>query len=201
MTASGIDAGEGLVVRVFEQRRRTCSDGALDHFEERLEVAEQTLRQTSAQEGCEDLFVGRIAQRKRIELVLVHELVEDVGAEHDGLGDAHARLLLQFLRGFVESDVAQEAFGAEVLQVGVPAHEVVEEGEAASLAAERAIADACKVGILVEASALEHGHHALVLHATIGDDGLEDPLAVCLDVLQTAPRDALEEVGHGEEGT
>ena len=96
-------------MRVLEQRRGSCCDGALDHFEECLEVAEQTLRQTSAQEGCEDLFVGRIAQRKRIELVLVHELVEDVGAEHDSLGDAHTRLLLQFLRGFVETDMAQES--------------------------------------------------------------------------------------------
>ena len=82
-----VDAGKRLVMRVFEQRRGTDGDRPLDHLHEGLDVAHQAVGQMATQEDAEDIFVRRIAQSHLVELVLVHELVEDVGAEHYGLGD------------------------------------------------------------------------------------------------------------------
>ena len=78
---------------------------------------------------------------------------------------------------------------------------MVDEGQAAPFAAQRAVADAGEVGVAVEAFALEHRHHALVLHAAVADDGVEDDLAVGIHVLQFMPGDVLEECRHGEDSS
>ena len=56
------------------------------------------------------------------------------------------------------------------------------------------------MGIFVEASAVEDGDNALVLHVSILYDGIEDDLSVCIDVLQLLPGDGLQELRHGEDG-
>ena len=125
------------------------------------------------------LFVGQVAQGHLIELVGIHELVEDVGTEHDGLRDAGR--------------------DARHLHVLVTREHSVDEGQAASLAAQRTLADAGEIAVFVEAFALEDGHYALVFHLAVGDDGVEDNLAVGIDVLKRIPRDALQELRDGEE--
>ena len=79
-------------------------------------------------------------------------------------------------------------------------HQVVDKGQTAAFASQRAVADACKVGVSVETVALEHGHHTLVFHLAVLDDGLEDEFPVGVHVLQAVPRDGPQELGNGEHG-
>ena len=83
----------------------------------------------------------------------------------------------------------------------MPLDDIVEEGEAAALASERAFANAREVGILVELATVEDCHDAGVLHMSVLHDGIEDYLAVGIDILQLMPRHLLEECRHGEDGT
>ena len=77
--------------------------------------------------------------------------------------------------------------------------DVVEECQTASLASERAIPDAGKVAVLIKTLTLEDGHHALVAHLAVADNGIEDDLTVGINVLQGIPGDVLEELRDGEE--
>ena len=79
--------------------------------------------------------------------------------------------------------------------------DIVEEGEATPLAPERAVADAREVGVAVELATVEDRHHADVLHVAVLHNGVEDDLAVRVNVLQPMPRDLLQELAHGEDGT
>ena len=83
----------------------------------------------------------------------------------------------------------------------MPLEQVVDEGEAASLASQTAVTDAGEVGVLVEALALEDRHHALVLHPAVRHDGIQNNLPVGIHVLKSLPGDAFEELRNGEEGT
>ncbi len=179
---SAVDTGEGLVMRVLEQTAAAHGYGASDHLQEGLQVAQQAHGEARAQEMGQHLLVGDVAQCHLVEVIGIHELVEDVGTEHHGLGYSHGHAL-------------------HLVEVGVTLEQVVDEGQAASLAAQTAITDAGKVGILVETLALEHGHHALVLHPAVGHDSVQDNLSVCVHVLQALPGDALEKLRDGEEGT
>jgi hypothetical protein len=106
-----------------------------------------------------------------VEVVCVHKLVEDVGAEHDGLGDADG-----------------DAFA--FIQVWVSSQQMVDEGKATAFSSKAAFANACEVAVLVETLSLEDCHYALILHAPVGNDGIENDGSVCVDVLQAFPCDA-----------
>ena len=169
-------------MRVLEQAGGTYRDRPVHDVEEGFHVADQSHRQSGAEEVLQDFLVGDVAERQLIEVVGVHELVEDIGAEHDGLWDADCHAFL-------------------LVEVGVASEQVVDEGEAASFAAQAALADAGKVAVLVESLALEDRYDALVLHPSVGHDGVEDDGAVGIDILQALPRDALQKLRDGEEGT
>ena len=179
---SAVDARERLVVGVFEQGRGTDGDRLAHHFEERHEVFSQAFWQTGMEEIMEDVGVGNVAQRHLVELVALHELIENVGTEHDSLRNHHLGI-------------------RETVEFGMALDDVVDEGNATSLASERTVADAGKVGIAVEAVAVEHCHHTLVLHATVSNNGIEDDLAVLVHVLQRIPCDVFQEFGDREQGT
>ena len=166
---------------VLEQRTGTHGDRRLHGIEEREEVGYQRVGQLSTEEVLQDDLVRSVAEGDGIEIVLLHELVEEVGAKHDGLRYRHLGTLI-------------------LVQLGVALDNAVEEGQAAALAAERALADAGKVGIAVELQSVEDGHHADVLHAAVLHDGVEDNLPVGIDILQLVPRDVLQEGRHGEDG-
>ena len=176
-----IDAGKGLVVRIFEEGRRADGNGLIDHLEIGNEVCAEALGEGGPEESGENFVIGGFGEGQRIEVALLHELVEDVRTEHNGLGELHL-------------------CPGEVVQVGMAQDDVVEEGQAASLAAQRTVADAGKVAVTVEAVAVEYGHNALVLHATVADDGIKDNLPVGIDVLKGVPRDVAQELGDGKEG-
>ena len=177
-----VNAGKGLVVRVFEQRRRTDGDGRLHHVEEGEEVLDQAVGQLGLEEIAQDGVVVRIRQGYLVEVIGLHELVEHVGTEHDGLGNGYTGVV-------------------EFLELGMALYQIVDESQAAALASQRAFTDAGKVGVAVEAVALEDSHHALVLHLAVLDDGFEDDLAVGIHVLQGIPGDGFQEFGDGEHGT
>ena len=80
-------------------------------------------------------------------------------------------------------------------------HQIVDKSKSASLAAQRTVTDAGKVGIAVEAVAFEDCHHSLVFHLAVFYDSLEDDSAVGVHVLQAIPGDGPQELCHGEHGT
>ena len=130
----------------------------------------------------EDDIVGSVAQGDSPQVVRVHELVEEVGTEHDRLRYLHGGVL-------------------KLVELGVALDDVVEECQATALAAQRAVANAGEVGVTVELQAVEDGHHADVLHVAVLHDGIEDDLAVGIHILQLVPRDGFQELRDGEDGT
>ena len=176
-----VDAGEGLVVRIFEQAGRTDGYRRLHRLEEGEEILHQTVGELGAEEGAQDGLVVSIAQGYLIKLVGVHKLVEHVSTKHHRFR-YHDRGVLEFF------------------ELAVPFQHVVDEGKPSPLPAQRAFADSGEVGIAVEAVALEHGHHALVLHFAIFHDGIEDDLPVRVDVLKRIPSDLLQELRHRKNG-
>ena len=176
-----VHAGEGLVVGVFKEAAAAYGYGGVHHLQEGFEVAQQPHGQPGTLEVPQYLLVRDVAQGYLVEFVGVHELVEDVRAQHHGLRYAHL-------------------YAGVLVEVGVPLQDVVDEGQSAPLAAEAAVADAGEVGVLVEPLPLEYRHHALVLHPAVCHDGIQYYLPVCVHVLQAVPRDVLQELGDGEQG-
>ena len=78
--------------------------------------------------------------------------------------------------------------------------EVVDKGQTASLTTQRSFTDAGKVGVGVEAIALEDSHHTLIFHLAVLHDGIEDDLSVSIYVLQTIPCNRAQEFSDREDG-
>ena len=77
--------------------------------------------------------------------------------------------------------------------------QVIYESEAASFASQTAFSDTGKIAVLVETFTLEDCHNTLILHPSIGNNGVENDGTMCIDVLQTFPRNAFQEFRNGEE--
>ena len=132
-------------------------------------------------ESSEDFAVVGIGEGDGIKVVGVHKLLEDVGAEDHRLRNHH--------RGIVEA-----------VDRGMALDDVVDESQTAAFSTQRAFTDTGKVGVLVEAVAFEHRHHALVLHAAVAHDGVKDDLSVGIKVLQLIPREGADEFGQRKHG-
>ena len=160
---------------VLQQGRRTDGDRCLDGVEEDEEVLYEVVGQLCLEEVLEDDLVGRIAQRDGPQVVVVHEAVEEVGTEHHRLGNLHGSI-------------------AKLVEFGMALDDIVQEGQATALTAQRTLTDAGEVGIAVELQSVEHGHHTDILHASVLYDGIEDNLTVGIHILQLVPRDLLQEL-------
>ena len=79
--------------------------------------------------------------------------------------------------------------------------DMVDKGNATSLSSQRTIADTSEIRVTVEAVAMEHSHHTLVLHPSVCHDGIEYDLTVLVHILKRVPRDVLQEFGNREQGT
>ena len=176
-----VDSGEGLIVGILQERRRTDGNGRSRRVEEGEEVGHQRVGQLCPEEVFQDFLIAGIAQCNLIEIVRLHELVEDVRTEHDGLRDTDL--------GVIETG-----------ELRMHLHDVVKESQATSLASQRAVADAGEVGIAVVLVTVEDSHHADVLHVTVLHDGIEDDLPVDIHILKLVPSDVLEIFRHGEDG-
>ena len=174
-----VNAGKGLIVAVFEQRTGADGNGTTGGFDEGEDVSLQTCRKRGAAEGIEDDGIVGIGECELIEVVVVHEFLEEVGAEHYGLGNHDGGIV-------------------ELIEFGVVFDDIVDEGKAAAFPSERTFADACKIRIAVETIATEHGNDSLVFHAAIIDDGFKDGATVGIDVLEFFPRELFDELGRGE---
>ena len=104
----GIDAGERLIVGIFEQRTGTDGDRTLRCLEEGEEVGYQRIGQLRMEEVLQDFIIAGIAQGYRIEIVAHHELVEDIGTEHHGLRNLHGGILILVELGMALDDVVEE---------------------------------------------------------------------------------------------
>ena len=178
----GIYSGERLIMSVLEERRRADCHRTLRGFEEREEVGDERVGQLRTQEVAQYLFVGGVAERYLVQIVLLHKLVEDVRTQHHCLRNLNRH-------------------AGERTEVGVHLYDIVKESQTSALSSERSVADAGEVRVRVKLHTVEHSHHADVLHVAILHDGVEDNLTVSGDVLQTFPRDFLQKVRHGEDGT
>ena len=125
---------------VFEQRRRAYGYRTLNGFEECEEVGYERVGQLRTQEVAQYLFVGSVAERYLVKIVLLHKLVEDVRTQHHGLRylNRHAR---------------------ERTEVGVHLYDIVKESQTSTLSSERSVADAGEVRVRVELHTVEHSHH------------------------------------------
>ena len=83
----------------------------------------------------------------------------------------------------------------------MPHEDVVNESQSTAFSTQTSIANTGKVRILVKAFALENSYNALILHPSVGYNGIQDNLAVCVYVLQVVPSNILEELRDGEEST
>ena len=170
------------VVGIFKQTRRTDGDGCFHGVEEGEEVVNQPVGQLRTKEIAQNDGIRHIAQGHLVKIVRVHKLVEDVRAEHDGLGDGHGGVFKR-------------------LELHVTLHQVVDESQATAFASQRPFPDAGKVRIAVKTLLDEFSHDAAVFHLTVFHDGIKDDLPVCVDILVRVTRDALQEFSHGKHGT
>ena len=127
------------------------------------------------------LLVGSIAQGNGIQVVLLHELVEEVCAQHHRLRYRYLCILM-------------------LVHFRVALDDIVEKSQSTPLSAKRALSYAGKVGVAVELQPVEYGHYAYVLHPAVLHYGVEDNLAVGVNVLQLVPRDVLQECRYREDG-
>ena len=88
----------------------------------------------------------------------------------------------------------------ELVELRMRLHDMVQKGQAPALSAQGAFTYAGEMGILVELHAVEHGHHANVLHVAVLHDGIKNNLPMRIHVLQFMPSDCLQEAGYGENG-
>ena len=152
-------------MRVFQQTGGADGYRCLHGIKEGKEVLYQAVGELGTKEGMKNHIVGRIAQGYLIQLVGVHELVEYIGTKNHGFRNHDRRVI-------------------KLIELCVTFYHVVNKGQASSLSSQRTIANTGKVGIAVEAVALEHGHHSLVLHLAVFYDSFENNLPVCVNVLK-----------------
>jgi hypothetical protein len=150
-----VDAGERLVLGVFEQARRAHRQGPAHLAEERFQVVLHVARDGGFAEAPPELPVVLAVDREVPEVVLLEEAVEGVRAEDEGGGDRDLD---------VGEAVAQAVVGQE------PAGE----GEPPGLAAQRAAAEPVEVAREVEGRPVEVRHHHLALLEAVVADGPDE---------------------------
>ena len=136
--------------------------------------------QTRAPEGIENLGIVHIGKRELIEIVRLHEFLEQIGAEHHGLGNHDGGVV-------------------EAIDFGVGFDEIVDESQTAPFAAERTFADAGEIGVAVETIAAEYGDDTAVFHQPILHDGFKDDAPVGIEVAQFFPRELFHKLGRGKQ--
>ena len=109
-----------------------------------------------------------IAQSYVIELVFLHELIEEICTQHHRSWYGHAGIL-------------------KLVELGMTLNDIIEESKTTALASQRAFTDTGKVAVTVELSTVELCHHTYVLHLSVLHYGLEDNLSVGINILQLMP--------------
>ena len=104
----GIDAGKGLIVRVFQQTAATDGNRRTYYRQEGFQVAQQSHGKASSKEMLENSLVGQIAQCYLVKLIGIHELIENVGTENNSLGNAYLNTGVLVKVGVPHEDVVNK---------------------------------------------------------------------------------------------
>jgi len=139
-----------------------------------------TERQAGFDEVKQDLLVGAIGQGYFVEVVFLHEFVEDIGSEHDGAGDGDDHVV-------------------EPVGEAVSFHQGVEERQTAGFPADRALSDAGKLEVFVVFLAVEFSDDATGFVDPEGGDGIEDITFGFVHVVKFRHADFPEHLCDGEE--
>ena len=167
---------------VFQQTGRTDGNRRSDHIKEGQEVIHQTLRQTGTEESLQDYIIVRIAQTYLIQIVGIHEFIEDIRTENHRLRNSN-RCIFKFLK------------------FCMTLHHVVYKSQTTAFSSQRTFANTGKIGIMVETVALENGYHPTVLHLTVFYNGFENHLTMTVHILQGIPSNLFQELCRREHGT
>ena len=178
----GIDSCKGLIVGIFEKRAGTDGYRTLRRLKKGEEVGYQCVGQLCSEEMSQDFVIACIAQSYGIEIVALHERIEDIGTKDNCLRNLN--------RGIVV-----------LIELRMALDDIVEKCQTSALASQGALTYTGEVGILVELHTVEDSYHTDILHVTILHDGIEDDLSVSIHILQFLPGDMAQESRHGEDGT
>ena len=169
----GIDACEGLVVRIFQLRRRTYGQRRADGLDVGLQLLLQLGRNRRTDEFREYLLVRELLRNDVFEAVEADEVVEIVRGDDHRAGDHDAHV------------------GVLVVEPVLEDHRI-HEGQPAGLAAERALADACEGHRVAVSFRVETRHYALAEQRAVILDEVDDALAMFLgrsELALVAPAD------------
>ena len=178
---SVIDSGKRLIVRIFQQRRRTDSNRRFHHIKESKEVLYQSVRQFCFQEISQYRIIIRIRKRNLIQIVNVHKFIEYVRTKHHCLRNGNTGILKLF-------------------KFGITFHHIIYKSQTASLSSQRTVTDTGKVGITVETVTFKDGNHSLILHFTVFHNRFKDNPAMRIHVLKAAPCNRFQKLCHREHG-
>ena len=179
---SGIDAGKRLIVRVFQFGGRADGQRLPDVADEDPQGIRQIPGQGGGGEFGEDLPVRKVRVDNILEAVLEDEPVEEVRGDDKGSRDQDA-----------------DAFPM-VIEV-VPLENLVQEGQAAGLAAQGTVPEAGEADGVVVALGLEAGHDAESLGHPVVADGPDGGRPALRLVVEAALLDAVADLEEaaGEE--
>ena len=169
-------------MRVLEQTRRADGKRSVDHVEERKQIFLYALGELGPLEMFENLLVGGVAERHRVELVGKHELVENIGTEHHSARNHNAQ-------------------PPEVVAHGIFLYYRVDESETSAFASERTLPYTGEIGVMVEPILPEHSHHAAVFHLAVLHYEVEEKLTDGRSVVDRLEPVAFYYFGNGEQGS
>ena len=176
-----INPGERLIMRVFQQTGRTDGYRAFHHIEECHQIIDQTGWQTGTEKVFQYRFVIRITQGDRQKFVCLHELIEDIRTDHNGLRNIRVKVLR--------------------LQFGITLDHSAHKGQSSTLSSQRTVTDTGKVTVFIETIFLINSHDTGVLHAAVLYDQVEYQLACFIHILIIANIDPLQHFCRRKHGT
>ena len=109
---------------------------------------------------AQDLLVAAVGKGDLIEVVLLHELIEDIRAKNDGPRDGDDNIL-------------------EFVGEPVPFDQRIEKGQSAGLSADRSFADPGKLEVFIILFTVEIGNDTPCFVDPESGDGIED-ISLCL---------------------
>ena len=103
-----VNAGERLVMAVFQQRTAADGNRRTGCLEEGKEVGYILIGQLRTEEMLQDFLVRGIAEGNLVKIVGIHELIEHIRTEHHRLRDAHLHAFKLIEFGMLLDNVIQE---------------------------------------------------------------------------------------------
>ena len=162
-----VDAGERLVVGVFELRRRADGQRRADRADVALQGVAQPGRECRADELRKDLLVGEILRDDVFQSVVADEVVEVLRGDHHRPRDHDAHVLV-------------------LVVLAVLHKHRVHESQSAGLAAQRTFADAGEGHGVGVGLGVETRHDALPQQGAVVADQVHQRVAVILDRREVA---------------